>query len=1008
MFNIGDDVVLKHDSSKRGTINGNSFISDGMVIYPVKMGNHVSMFPKDELELYQDVECYDLPTLLSLQKFSTIDAVRRAIIQIRLNGNLSDMLYSMDITNTDFYAYQFKPVLKIINSASNGILIADEVGLGKTIEAGLIWTELRQRYNYKRLLVVCPSVLCQKWQDELKKRMGVKSEIVKADEVLRRIVEDDDYALICSLQGLANAQIEEKLEEISQKEETVQTDNKLINLLIVDEAHKMRNDETKSYKVGKYLRELADFAALLSATPIQNKNDDLYSMVKILDDINFPRKEYFGDIIESNKALVNLRDQLLFKNISKKEVLEGIENIYNNDIMGIFKKSKQLKALKQNVEQLDALSIEDRHKLAYELEGINSLGYIVSRTRKREVQEWRVTRDPKVEEIPMSEAENELYYIVTEAVRKYAQNVNIKGFEKFLLCTPQRMLTSSFYPTLMKWRQKNYNIDSEDEDNLKSNDISDFMRYIYRDIENFHKEDELYRNDTKFNRLLKTIKDLFAEYPNDKIVLFSTYIPTLEYLQKRLYKEDIDGILLSGQTKDKDAILKEFKENDKIKILLASEVGSEGVDLQFCKMLINYDLPWNPMRIEQRIGRLDRIGQKSEKILIWNMFHDSTIDARIYHKLHEKLNLVTSALGDFENLLGEKIEKLAIDLLLLTPEQQEERIEQTKNAIIENKRMNDQMEADASQLVAYGDYILQEIQKSKEQHRNITTSDLAHYVINSLKKFYKETTIRRANSSAIYEYSISVPHEFKLDLEEFCRERNIPQRTMFLSANPIECTFHNKLGYTSRRKENIDQFHPVIKFLSSKYANQKEQDNLVVAITTDNPVEKGLYLIFVSLVSASGLTKYEKLLYTGVDLNSKEYLETAKAERLLLSALSDGNTWNLRPELDYSDISDLSRQLISKNYKQYEKEVTNIKNKNYDRAELQTRTITKYMQKRKETYEMQRAKYEEKGNTKMIPALEGQFNRFMEEMEKKLKRIDRDKKIDYSKDDLCLVLLEVK
>ena len=493
------------------------------------------------------------------------------------------------------------------------------------------------------------------------------------------------------------------------------------------------------------------------------------------------------------------------------------------------------------------------------------------------------------------------------------------------------------------------------------------------------------------------------------LVLFSTYIPTLEYLQKRLYTENIEGILLNGQTKNKDDVLKEFRENEKIKMLLASEVGSEGVDLQFCKVLINYDMPWNPMRVEQRIGRLDRIGQKSKKIFICNMFHDSTIDARIYHKLLEKLNTITDALGEFESLLG-NFENFVIDLLNLTQEQQEEQLNQKANAIIEKKLLNDKMEEEASELVAYGNYILQEIQKSKEQHRNITTSDLANYVTISLKKFYPETTIRRLNSTAMYEYSISVPQDFKLDLEEFCRDKNIPQRTKFLSSNPIECTFYNKLGYVSRTRENIDQFHPIIKFLSNKYANQNEQDNLVVAITAtaNDPSDKGIYLIFVSLISASGLTNYEKLLYTGIDLSSKENIGETKSEKLLLSALADGSNWSLRSGLNYTDISNLGQQLSTQNYLQYKNEVNNIKNKNYDRAELQKSTISKYIQRKKETFDTQRAKYEEKGNTKMIPALEGQFNKFMEEMEKKLKRIDRDKEIKCSKDDVCLVLLEIK
>ena len=105
------------------------------------------------------------------------------------------------------------------------------------------------------------------------------------------------------------------------------------------------------------------------------------------------------------------------------------------------------------------------------------------------------------------------------------------------------------------------------------------------------------------------------------------------------------------------------------------------MDLQFCRMLINYDLPWNPMRVEQRIGRIDRIGQKYDKILIWNIFHDSTIDARIYNKLYKKFSICTSALGDFEVILGDMFKELSIELLQLSEDEQLKKLEQIAGAI---------------------------------------------------------------------------------------------------------------------------------------------------------------------------------------------------------------------------------------------------------------------------------------------------------------------------------------
>src|SRR6185369_3858452 len=130
----------------------------------------------------------------------------------------------------------------------------------------------------------------------------------------------------------------------------------------------------------------------------------------------------------------------------------------------------------------------------------------------------------------------------------------------------------------------------------------------------------------------------------EKVVLFSSFRATLKYLSERLNADGMTNISLMGGGKiNKDDVLKQFKLQYGPQVLLSSEVGGEGIDLQFCRVLVNYDLPWNPMRVEQRIGRIDRLGQKAEKIIIWNLFYEDTIDARIYQRLYKKLDLCRSS-----------------------------------------------------------------------------------------------------------------------------------------------------------------------------------------------------------------------------------------------------------------------------------------------------------------------------------------------------------------------------
>ena len=188
----------------------------------------------------------------------------------------------MEATATDFYAYQFKPVLKLLGSPTDALLIADEVGLGKTIEAGLIWTELRARLECNRLLVVCPKTLCEKWQFELDQRFGVNARIVDSEELLRLMSTHRNgrrgFTAIASMQGLRpprrwdtgeeedRPQKEETRRQLAQLLRDAAEGEPLMDLLVVDEAHHMRNPTTLLYRLGELLNGISVHRIFLSAT----------------------------------------------------------------------------------------------------------------------------------------------------------------------------------------------------------------------------------------------------------------------------------------------------------------------------------------------------------------------------------------------------------------------------------------------------------------------------------------------------------------------------------------------------------------------------------------------------------------------------------------------------------------------------------------------------------------------------------------------------------------------
>lgn len=194
-------------------------------------------------------------SLIEQGRFGKVNDLRGAITYYRLSGRLANLIYSLNTTNTQFFSYQYKPVMQLLDSPCRGLLIADEVGLGKTIEAGLIWTELRARIDAKRLLVLCPAMLREKWQDELRERFGIRADICDASELVRRIEEGgrdrEEFALIASQQGLRPPKKWD--EDLANKSGAARLarllDNKaledpLFDMIVVDEAHYMRNPET--------------------------------------------------------------------------------------------------------------------------------------------------------------------------------------------------------------------------------------------------------------------------------------------------------------------------------------------------------------------------------------------------------------------------------------------------------------------------------------------------------------------------------------------------------------------------------------------------------------------------------------------------------------------------------------------------------------------------------------------------------------------------------------------
>jgi len=1038
-MNLGERVRLKLDPSRSGVLV-KAKSRGSLTLWLVQFPDQPSWIPEDQLEIEASM-AEDPIELLTLGELSGAIALRRLLTHVRLSGRLANVIYSMETTNTDFYAHQFKPVLKFLNSPANGLLIADEVGLGKTIEAGLLWTELRSRYDAQRLLVLCPAVLQDKWKAELHERFGVDAEITGSKRLLEILQAGASegrargFALIGSLQGLRPRRGWDDLDAKSAHTGTrlagflrSQAESEpLLDLLIIDEAHYLRNPESMNAAVGRLLKNVAENVLLLSATPVHLRSTDLYYLLNLLDEDTFNDPSLFDEILSANSPLVRARDLVLSVQPDRMALLDTLKEASAHFLLA---ESRQLRTLIEELQQKDALiSRSDRADIAYRLETLNLLGHVVSRTRKRDVTEWIVQREPIPEAVQMTPTEQEFYLNVTQVVREYSEHAG--GVDAFLVCMPQRQISSSMPAALRHWKSKlTINDDDElfedigylpDEEEKPGPLSSEIARRIGR-ITNL---EELERNDSKFKRFSEILLGFFSDHPNEKVVVFSYFRATLTYLAERLTTIGMHAIVLSGSAGiDKTAVLEQFRDPTGPRILLSSEVGSEGIDLQFCRVMVNYDLPWNPMRVEQRIGRLDRLGQEAKKIIIWNLFYSGTIDDRIYARLYTRLEIFKHALGGLEDILGKTIQNLTLDLLKgkLSPGQEEEQIERAAQ-VIENVRQNEErLEADATNLVAYGDYILNQVKAARELRRLITGKDIEGYLVDYLKEKFPGTQLTLIDPGT-RTYDIELSASAKAGLGIFVDNNRLQRFTALnrASSGPQRCRFENRVASPGTRGiELLGQLHPLVRFVSSSLRTQIEKGERpfwpAVAVrlnsVQDSAIfQKGRYVFVILHWSIEALQAREQLHYAAALLDdSKEFLSDQQAEQLIGDVVAGGEEWiearnGVGIQLDSA--GELAVDLFSDGNNRYKDFVRRSTDENLDRIEMQMAALEKHLDNQMLKLEDIRQRHIVAQRNSLARATEGRMTKLKERVEIRKARISMGREIRARQVLICVGIIKV-
>lgn len=509
--------------------------------------------------------------------------------------------------------------LHVLNRAlsNNNVryILADEVGLGKTIEAGLIIKELKTRGLIKRILVVCPTGLVTQWSLEMQDKFNEKFHVILPEDydTIRKITGNEDVygqfdQVISPMDSIKPLErrvgwTEEKIAEYNE-ERIYSIINSGWDLVVIDEAHRVAGSsgEVARYKLGNLLAAASPYLLLLTATPHNGKTEPFLRLIRLVDEKAFPN---INAIVKEQVAPYVIRTE-------KREAIDNNGN----------------KLFKNRTTRAIELHWDERHSM-----------------------------------------QRRLYEMVSDYVSKnYNKAMRNRGKNMwfvFLLIMMQRLVTSSTSAVResMERRVKvleeqafKYQSMSEEEfaemeleENMEdaiaaiSLDIKEEIAQL-NDIIAVAKQAEFQYLDVKVEPLLEIIDDLFAEDRQRKVIIFTEFVATQSYLVKLLKDRGYSTSILNGSMsiEERNAVLQEFKtETD---ILISTDAGGEGLNLQFSNCIINYDLPWNPMKIEQRIGRVDRIGQQRD-VIVYNFILADTVENRVKAVLEEKLSVILKEIG---------------------------------------------------------------------------------------------------------------------------------------------------------------------------------------------------------------------------------------------------------------------------------------------------------------------------------------------------------------------------
>ena len=714
LFNCGDMVALHSDPNVVFVV---------IAVIPSEAECRYTVLQDQAKQTYYESQLRAAPVSGTARDVLDIRKLHSHLTSLHLLSPSTAILFSLRSGRVEFVPYQYRPVLKLIRADRPRLLIADEVGVGKTIEAGLILKELRARMDIESVLVICPKALVaeRKWYLEMKRFN--ESFTTLDGPLLRHCLQEthlegewpEQYAKAILPFSLFDSDLVFGGQGRGRKKKQglfALDPPPKFDLVIVDEAHHIRNPQTYLHQGIRYFCDNAQAVILLTATPVQLGSDDLFILLNVLRPDLVIDRSSFAQMSEPNRH-INAAIRCCRKADPdwNDQAHDCLDKVTKTEWGRLFlREAPVFQGLYDRLQQ-DGLEHRDRVEIIHKLEGLYTFSGLINRTRRRDIGEF-TTRKPDTVTIDFTPDQKRLHDDLLNVVASILARCHGQQNVKFMMTTIRRQTASCLYglaPFLEDMLDGRFSQLEEGEAGDSDDEVDlSFVNQMRGEIESIldHAR-RLNPHDPKAEAFVAMLEDK-QKLANNKALVFSTFRHTLGYLASHVKNSGIRfGVVHGGINHDDRADIRRrfaLPKNDPeaLDVLLSSEVGCEGLDFQFCNFLINYDLPWNPMKIEQRIGRIDRYGQKSEAVAIKNFVTPGTVDADIYDRCLLRIGVFEHAVGGSEEILGtvtKEIRNIA-ESFSLTPEERARQLQQlTDNQI---RRINEEQELEEKQAQLFG------------------------------------------------------------------------------------------------------------------------------------------------------------------------------------------------------------------------------------------------------------------------------------------------------------------